>query len=353
MTKNNAPGFRIRPNTPRSCHESRFPRRGYVREATPLEFLPAFSKALGNKVNIWIKRDDLLPGAGGGNKTRKLDFSIADALAQGADTIITCGAVQSNHCRLTLSWAVKEGLECHLVLEERVPGSYKPEASGNNFLYQLMGVSSISVVPGGSNMAAEMEKKAEMLRREGRKPYIVPGGASNPVGALGYVQCAQELMQQMFEQGLNFDHIIVPSGSAGTHAGFLLGLLGCHMNIPVTGIGVNRKKPVQEEAVYKLMQDTAAYMGVSMDIPRDAVVAYDDYVGPGYSLPTDAMAEAVKLLARTESILLDPVYSGKAMSGLMDLVRKDHFKKGANLLFLHTGGSPALFAYLDSFRKDT
>ena len=184
---------------------ARFPRRGYVREATPLEFLPAFSKALGNKVNIWIKRDDLLPGAGGGNKTRKLDFSIADALAQGADTIITCGAVQSNHCRLTLSWAVKEGLECHLVLEERVPGSYKPEASGNNFLYQLMGVSSISVVPGGSNMAAEMEKKAEMLRREGRKPYIVPGGASNPVGALGYVQCAQELMQQMFEPAFCWD----------------------------------------------------------------------------------------------------------------------------------------------------
>ena len=309
-----------------------FPRRGYVQEATPLEFLPAFSKALDNKVNIWIKRDDLLPGAGGGNKTRKLDFSIADALAQGADTIITCGAVQSNHCRLTLSWAVKEGLECHLVLEERVPGSYKPEASGNNFLYQLLGVSSISVVPGGSDMAAEMEKKAEMLRREGRKPYIVPGGASNPVGALGYVQCAQELMQQMFAQGLNFDHIIVPSGSAGTHAGFLLGLLGCHMDIPVTGIGVNRKKPVQEEAVYSLMRKTAEYMGVAMDIPREAVLAYDDYVGPGYSLPTDAMVEAVKLLARTESILLDPVYSGKAMSGLIDLVRKDHFKKGANLL---------------------
>lgn len=332
---------------------ARFPRRGYVQEPTPLEFLPAFSKALGNKVKIWIKRDDLLPGAGGGNKTRKLDFSIADALAKGADSIITCGAVQSNHCRLTLAWAVKEGLECHLVLEERVPGSYKPEASGNNFLYQLLGASSIGVVPGGSDMAAEMEKKADMLRRQGRKPYIVPGGASNAVGALGYVQCAQELMQQMFEQSLDFDHIIVPSGSAGTHAGFLLGLLGCHMNIPVSGIGVNRKKAVQEEAVYKLMRDTAAYMGVSMNIPREAVLAYDDYVGPGYSLPTDAMAEAVKLLARTESILLDPVYSGKAMSGLIDLVRKGRFKQGANLLFLHTGGSPALYAYLDSFRSES
>lgn len=329
---------------------SRFPRRGYVKEATPVEFLPAFSKALGAGVDIWIKRDDLLPGTSGGNKTRKLDFSIADALACGADTIITCGAVQSNHCRLTLSWAVKEGLDCHLVLEERVPGSYRPEASGNNFLYQLLGVKSIAVVPGGSPMMQEMEKLADSLRQQGRKPYIVPGGASNAVGALGYVQCAQELMQQMFEQNLSFDHMVVPSGSAGTHAGFLLGMLSCHMDIPVTGIGVNRKKPVQEEAVYTLMRETAALVGVDMDIPRSAVVAYDDYVGPGYSLPTDAMVEAVTLLARTEGILLDPVYSGKAMAGLMDLARKGHFEKGSRVLFLHTGGSPALYAYLETFR---
>lgn len=330
---------------------ARFPRRGYVKEPTPVEFLPAFSKALGNKVEIWIKRDDLLPGAGGGNKTRKLDFSIADALQKGADTIITCGAVQSNHCRLTLAWAVHEGLDCYLVLEERVAGSYKPEASGNNFLYQLMGVKGITVVPGGSPMMEEMEKVAAKLRAEGKKPYIVPGGASNPVGALGYVGCAQELMQQMFWMKQDFDHFVVPSGSAGTHAGFLLGMLGCNMNIPVTGIGVNRKKPVQEEAVYNLMKATADYMGVKIDIPRDKVVAFDDYVGPGYSLPTEAMAEAVTLLARTESILLDPVYTGKAMSGLIDLVRKDWFKKGERVLFLHTGGSPALFAYEDTFRK--
>lgn len=327
---------------------AQFPRRGYVKDPTPIEFLPAFSKALGNKVNIWIKRDDMLPGAAGGNKTRKLDFSIADAIAKGADTIITCGAVQSNHCRLTLAWAVKEGLDCHLVLEERVPNSYKPEGSGNHFLYRLMGVKSITVVPAGAPVA-EMEKLAEKLRAQGKKPYIVPGGASNSVGALGYVQCAQEVQQQMFAQGLKFDHFVVPSGSAGTHAGFLLGVLGCNMNIPVTGIGVNRKKPVQEEAVYKLMQDTAAMIGAKMDIPREAVVAYDDYVGPGYSLPTDAMIEAVKLLAQTEGILLDPVYTGKVMSGLIDLVRKDHFPKGSNVMFLHTGGSPALYAYLDTF----
>lgn len=330
---------------------AQFPRRGYVKQPTPVEPLPAFSKALGGKVNIWIKRDDTLPGTGGGNKTRKLDFCIADALAKGADTIITCGAVQSNHCRLTLAWAVKEGLDCHLVLEERVPGSYNPQSSGNNFLFQLLGVSSITVVPGGSPMLQEMQKLADKLTAAGRKPYIIPGGASNSIGALGYVQCAQELQQQMFEQGCDFDHVIVPSGSAGTHAGFLLGMLACNMNIPVTGIGVNRKKPVQEQAVFDLMHQTADLIGAAVNIPREAVVAYDDYVGPGYSLPTAAMAEAVTLLARTESILLDPVYSGKAMSGLIDLVRKGVFPAGSNVLFLHTGGSPALYAYEDTFRK--
>ena len=330
---------------------AQFPRRGYVKQPTPVEPLPAFSKALGGKVNIWIKRDDTLPGTGGGNKTRKLDFCIADALAKGADTIITCGAVQSNHCRLTLAWAVKEGLDCHLVLEERVPGSYNPQSSGNNFLFQLLGVSSITVVPGGSPMLQEMQKLADKLTAAGRKPYIIPGGASNSIGALGYVQCAQELQQQMFEQGCDFDHIIGPSGSAGTHAGFLLGMLACNMNIPVTGIGVNRKKPVQEQAVFDLMHQTADLIGAAVNIPREAVVAYDDYVGPGYSLPTAAMAEAVTLLARTESILLDPVYSGKAMSGLIDLVRKGVFPAGSNVLFLHTGGSPALYAYEDTFRK--
>lgn len=330
---------------------AQFVRRGYVKHPTPVEPLPSFSKALGGKVNIWMKRDDLLPGTGGGNKTRKLDFCIADALAKGADTIITCGAVQSNHCRLTLAWSVKEGLDCHLVLEERVPGSYNPQSSGNNFLFQMLGVTSVTVVPGGSPMMQEMQKLSEKLAAQGRKPYIIPGGASNSIGALGYVQCAQELQQQIFEQGINFDHIIVPSGSAGTHAGFLLGILGCNMNIPVTGIGVNRKKPVQEQAVFDLMHQTAEHIGAAVSIPREAVVAYDDYVGPGYSLPTSAMAEAVTLLARTESILLDPVYSGKAMSGLIDLVRKGKFPAGSNVLFLHTGGSPALYAYEDTFRK--
>lgn len=330
---------------------AKFPRRGYVRIPTPLESLPRFSQALGGKVNVFIKRDDMLPGTAGGNKTRKLDFCMADALLQGADTIITCGAVQSNHCRLTLAWAVKEGLDCHLILEERVKGSYNPEASGNHFLFQLLGVKSISVVPGGSNMMGEMEKLAEKLRAEGRNPYIIPGGASNKIGALGYVSCAEEILRQLFETGLSIEHMIVPSGSAGTHAGIIAGMIGNNARIAVTGIGVNRKKEAQQAAVLKLAQETLDYIGINVTMPAEAVVAFDDYVGPGYSLPTDSMVEAVKLLATTESILLDPVYSGKAMAGLIDLVRKNYFPEGANVLFLHTGGSPALFAYLDTFRS--
>ena len=329
---------------------AKFPRRGYVTEPTPLEALPNFSKALGADINIYIKRDDLLPGTAGGNKTRKLDFSMADAINQGADTIITCGAVQSNHCRLTLAWAVKEGLDCHLVLEERVKDSYNPEASGNNFLFQLLGVKSVTVVPGGSNMLGVMEKLAEKLRAEGKKPYIVPGGASNKIGALGYVSCAEEVLRQLFDRGLAIDHMVVPSGSAGTHAGIIAGMIGNNAGIPVTGIGVNRKKPVQEAAVLNLANETLEYIGAEARVPAEKVVAFDDYVGPGYSLPTDAMVEAVKMLARTEGILLDPVYSGKAMSGLIDLARKGYFPKGSNVLFLHTGGSPALYAYLPTFR---
>ena len=330
---------------------AQFPRRGYVQVPTPLEALPRFSQALGGKVNMYIKRDDMLPGTAGGNKTRKLDFCMADALRQGADTIITCGAVQSNHCRLTLAWAVKEGLDCHLILEERVKGSYKPEASGNNFLFQLLGVKSISVVPGGSDMMGEMQKLADTLRAEGKKPYVIPGGASNKIGALGYVSCAEEVLRQLFETGLRIDHMVVPSGSAGTHAGIIAGMIGNNAGIPVTGIGVNRKKEVQQAAVLKLAQETLDYIGTGVTMPTETVVAFDDYVGPGYSLPTDGMVEAVRLLARTESILLDPVYSGKAMAGLIDLVRKDYFPEGSNVLFLHTGGSPALFAYLDTFRS--
>ncbi len=329
---------------------TRFARRGYLQGATPIEPMARLSEALGGKVNLYVKRDDLLPGAAGGNKTRKLDFCIADALEKGADTIITCGAIQSNHCRLTASWSAKEGLDCHLVLEERVAGSYKEDGSGNNFLFELLGVKSKRVVAGGSDMLAEMEKTEAELKAQGRKPYIIPGGASNPIGALGYAACAEEMMHQLNDMGLRIDHIIVPSGSAGTHSGMVVGMNGTNANIPISGMNVSRPKDVQEEIVLGLAQQTAELLGVKGGVSAQDVVCYADYVGPGYSLPTESMIEAVKLFAMQEAILLDPVYSGKCAAGLIDLVRKGVFQEGSNVLFLHTGGSPALYAYLDTFR---
>ncbi len=329
---------------------AKFPRRRYTAGPTPIERVPRFSAALGGP-NIYIKRDDLLGLTAGGNKTRKLEFLVAEALAQGADTLITCGAVQSNHCRLTLAAAVKEGLKCRLVLEERVPGSYHPDAGGNHFLYNLLGVEQIKVVPAGSDLPEEMAAVAGELAAAGRKGYVIPGGGSNPLGALGYVACAQEILAQTFELGLEIHAILCASGSAGTQAGLVTGVQGCNMNVPVLGINVSRTSQVQEALVYGLVRATAEYAGLSAAVPREAVTCFDDYVGPGYSLPTPGMAEAVRLLAGTEGILLDPVYTGKAMAGLIDLVRKGYFERDSNILFVHTGGLPALYVYQEYFKK--
>lgn len=323
---------------------SRFPRRRYTQGATPLEFLPNFTKALGGP-NVWIKRDDMLGLTPGGNKTRKLEFLAADALAQGADTLVTCGAPQSNHCRITLAAAVREGLKCRFVIEERVANSYDPKASGNNFMFKLLGVEAITVVPGGSNMLQAMQKVADDLAKEGRKGYIIPGGGSNAIGGLGYVACAQELQQQFFEQGVQIDKLVVGSGSSGTHGGLLAGFLGNRINIPLVGIGVSRDPVDQNPLVLKEAQAVADLLGLGMKIPPEAVVSFGDWWRPKYSVPNAAMVEAVQLLARTEGILLDPVYTGKIMAGLIGLTRQGYFKKGENVLFLHTGGAPSLHAY--------
>lgn len=327
---------------------SRFPRRRYTEGRTPIEKLSRISAKLGGP-SIYMKRDDLLGLAGGGNKTRKLEFLVADAIFKGADTLITCGAVQSNHCRLTLAAAVKEGLKCRFVLEERVPNSYNPEASGNNLLFRLLDVEKITVVPAGSDMLAEMQRVAEELASEGRKGYIIPGGGSNHIGATGYVACADEILRQIFEMELIADRVVCASGSAGTHAGLVTGFCGNNSSISVVGINVSRQKEEQETLVHNLALETAEHLGMKTEIPREAVVCFGEYVGPGYSLPTSEMVEAVKLLARTEGILLDPVYTGKAMAGLIDLIRKGHFNSDETILFLHTGGSPGLYAYLSCF----
>ncbi len=325
-------------------HLARFPRRRYTPYPTPIEPLERLSAHLGGP-NLFIKRDDQLGLTAGGNKTRKLEFLVADALAQGADTLVTTGAVQSNHCRLTLAAAVREGLACRLVLEQRVPGSYDPEASGNNFLYRLLDVEKVTVVEGGSDLAAAMQREADELEADGRHAYVIPGGGSTPLGALGYVACAEELLGQTFEMGLRLDHIVTASGSGGTHAGLVAGVVGASAGIPLTGISVRAEKGTQEEKILDLARRTASLAGASAAIPAEAVTVLDDYVGPGYSLPTDAMIEAVRLFASLEGVLLDPVYTGKAAAGLIDLVRRGRFDRDDNVLFVHTGGSPALYAY--------
>ncbi len=325
-------------------HLARFPRRRYTPAPTPLERLDNLTRLLRGP-DIWIKRDDLTGLAAGGNKTRKLEFLVADALAQGADTLVTVGAVQSNHCRLTAAAAAKEGQKCRLVLEQRVPGSYRADASGNNLLFDLLGVESIEVANAGEDLTARMQAIAASLSAEGRKGYIIPGGGSNALGALGYVACAQELVQQAFEQQLRMDHIVVASGSAGTHAGLLVGLEGANTGIPLTGVNVRRPRAEQEGNVHKLAVETAALLKLEKPIEKSTVVALDDWVGPGYSLPTPEMVEAVRLFAAHEAILLDTVYTGKAAAGLIGLIRQGRFKSGENVVFVHTGGSPALFAY--------
>jgi D-cysteine desulfhydrase len=328
---------------------TRFPRRRYTPGPTPLEPAPHLTKALGGP-EIWIKRDDLTGLAAGGNKTRKLEFLVADALAQGCDTLVTVGAVQSNHCRLTAAAAVREGLKCRLVIEERVAKSYDVKAGGNNFLYDLLGVEAIKVVEAGADLAAAMAEVAGELKSQGRKPYVIPGGGSNALGALGYAACVQELMNQMFDASLNIDHIVCASGSAGTHAGILAGLAALNAGIPVTGINVSRPRAEQEANVRVLARDCSDLLESIAPKNRD-VVCLDDWVGPGYSLPTPEMVEAVRMTASLEGVLLDPVYTGKAMAGLIGLARKGEWKKSDKVLFVHTGGAPALYHYRDAFKK--
>jgi D-cysteine desulfhydrase len=332
---------------------SRFPRRRYTSFVTPLEPMPRFSSALaagcpgGVGPNVWIKRDDMLGLFPGGNKTRKLEFLVADALAQGADTLITCGAPQSNHCRITLAAAVKEGLKCRFVIEERVPGSFSELASGNHFMFRLMGVEAITVVPGGSNVAAAMQQVADDLAAQGRKGYIIAGGGSNAIGGLGYVACAQELQQQLFDMGQRIDRLVVGSGSSGTHGGLVAGFLGNHIDIPIVGIGVSRDPVDQAPLVLKEAQAVADLVGLKLIVKPEDVVCVGGFWQPKYSVPNAGMVEAVQMLARTEAILLDPVYTGKIMAGLIGLARQGFFKPQENVLFLHTGGMPSLHAYED------
>ena len=332
-------------------HLSRFPRLHFGHFPTPLEPLDNLTRYLGGP-RIWIKRDDCTGLATGGNKTRKLEFLLADAQSKGADVIITQGATQSNHVRQTIAAAAKISLPTHVFLERRVTDFGEDyQRSGNILLDDLLGGVIEEHLPAGTDMQQAMEQFAERLRLEGRNPYVIPGGGSNPVGALGYVACAEELLWQSSQQRLRIDQVVHATGSTGTQAGLLVGLNATNSRIPVLGISVRAPRERQEENVYQLGNRTWQLLEAHGELLRDRVQVNSDYVGEGYGLPTSGTLEALRLLARLEGILLDPVYSGKGMAGLIDLIRKGHYSPDQNIVFIHTGGSAGLFGYRQLLEK--
>ena len=329
-------------------HLARFNPVRFAHLPTPFEPLPGLTEHLarpgGGGPAVWIKRDDCTGLAGGGNKTRKLEYLVGDALANDADTLVTQGAVQSNHVRQTAAAAARFGMRCEIILEHRT-GSTAVDynRSGNVLLDELLGAR-IRTVPGGTDMNQKLAEVAAEVADAGGRPYVIPGGGSNSIGALGYAECALELVAQANEAGLEIDRIVTATGSAGTQAGLVAGLAVMGADIPVLGIGVRAPKDVQEANVFRLAQDTAALLGHQDRVTRDMVVADCDFVGAGYGLIDEAVIEALKTVARTDGILLDPVYSGKAMKGLLALSNRGDFD-GETIAFLHTGGAQGLFGY--------
>ncbi len=328
---------------------ARFPRYSLGHFPTPLEPMARLTAQLRETVpstpNLWIKRDDCTGLATGGNKTRKLEYLVGEAIQEDADVLVTQGATQSNHARQTAAAAVRAGMGCQLLLERRIEGDEEYEESGNVFLDHLLGADIVQRPPGGTDMQAAMEALAEQLRATGHRPYVIPGGGSNPTGALGYVGCAQEL------EGADIPvHWVVHgTGSTGTQAGLVAGLAAMNSPAKVLGISVRQPEVKQVDAVQDLAERAAAKIGCEGAVSRDMVLVDDRWVGGGYGVPTDSMVDALLLLARVEGVLLDPVYSGKGFAGLLGNIREGRFAPDENVVFLHTGGSVGLFGYRPAF----
>jgi L-cysteate sulfo-lyase len=324
---------------------SQFPRIDLCHQPTPIEAMPRLSALLGGP-NLFIKRDDCTGLAGGGNKTRKLEFLVGEALREKADMLVTQGAVQSNHVRQTAAAACRVGMKCHVLLERRVPGrdaSY--EQTGNVLLDNLFGATH-EFRPAGLDMNAEAQEVTDRLRSEGHRPYFIPGGGSNPFGALGYANCAQEIADQLRASGQGMDWLVMATGSTGTQAGLVAGFHAIGYDLPVMGVSVRQPRERQMNAVHALTQKTLEKLGAG-SIGLSKILVDDGYVGEGYGIPAESTFEAIRLIARQEGILLDPVYSAKGLAGLIGMVRAGFFKPEDNVLFLHTGGATALFAYED------
>ncbi len=310
---------------------------------TPLEPLPQLSARLDGP-ELWIKRDDQTGLATGGNKARKLEFLVADALAQGSDLLITGGAAQSNHARQTAAAAARAGLACRLVLR----GAEPSEVQGNLLLDRLLGA---EIVWAGNRLLSKaMAAEAEALQGAGRRPYVVPYGGSNPVGASGYAAAMEELLTQCAERPVDFDHVVFATSSGGTQAGLVVGARALGYTGRVLGISVDPPADRLRPLVADLATATAAHLGLELTFAPDKIGVDDHYLGGGYGVVSDLERDAIRTLAQTEGILLDPVYTGRAFGGLLDLIRRGAFRPDERVLFWHTGGTAALFAYGEAVR---
>jgi L-cysteate sulfo-lyase len=335
---------------------SSFPRVRLAHLPTPLEPMDRISKLLGGP-RFWIKRDDCSGLSTGGNKVRKLEFVLADAIATGADTIVTAGATQSNHSRQTAAAAARLGLKCHLLLWNMTGSGERAYLQNGNILLDRLHNATIHELSGAdakdalTYLNAEVDKFTQRLREQGARPYAIPVGASNPKGALGYVECARELVSQAKESGLKIDAIVHRSGSAGTQAGLVAGLAIMDAQIPVIGIGGGKSPTELEEMVFLMAKEVASLLGEPLAVKRSAVVATDPNPVQ-YGLLTREISEVISLFARTEGILVDPVYTGPALVGMIDLIRQGKFKRDSNVVFIHTGGTASLFSYVDYFAAE-
>lgn len=318
---------------------------------TPLEAMPNLSQAIG-EAELFIKRDDCTGLGMGGNKVRQCEFYLGEAVAQGADTVLITGAVQSNFTRTVAAAACKLGLECHIQAEKRVSHSSSLYYhSGNVLLSRILGATLHSYNQGEDEDGADkqLEIIAAQLKDQGKKPYVIHLGPDHPqLGSLGYIIAAYEIIQQAEQNNINFDRIVVATGSGATHAGLLFGLRALGDNTPVTGICVRRKKALQTPRIEKHCGNIAKLLGIENPVALSDIVINDDALAPGYGQINDAVLEAIQLIAQKEGIILDPVYTGRTMAGFLDLARKS--TAGQKLLFIHTGGQPSIFGYEEDLK---
>lgn len=323
---------------------NQLPRVPLAHLPTPLQPLERLSRALGGP-QIWLKRDDLTGLAMGGNKTRKLEYLLGDALRQGADTVITAGAAQSNHARQTAAAAARCGLRCVLALSPMAPA----ETTGNLLLDRLLGAQVRWT--GDRDRSQVMQEIAEEERAAGRTPYLIPYGGSNAIGAAAYFEAMHELARQSRQAEVHFDAVALASSSGGTQSGLVAGAAALREGGRILGISVDEPAEVLAPRVLRLARLVIEHLGVRVEAPEDRVVVVDDYVGGGYGVMGDPEREAIGLLARYEGVLLDPVYTGKAMAGLIAMIRAKTWRREEAVVFWHTGGAPALFAYRDELLR--